>query len=261
MTGVTDMDAMHTTTLPAGHVVTGELPLYDRVETLSPDRHGHLALRPAQDYGFAAASPTVHITIDEFEPAMMDYPIIFYGPRRRAAVVTGLTRDRNLFVSPEGRYAPGAYIPAYLRRHPFVLASAAQDADHRSVVCIDAGSARLVPLEQPDAEPLFVDGAPSAAARTAIDFARAYDEAERRTEAFTALLDEFDLLEPRQASFRPRPDAEAVTLLDYAAVSREKLEALAPAHLEVLREQGVVAAIYAHLFSARRWDVLPIWSA
>ena len=252
---------METINLSGNHAVTGALPLYRSVEALSPDRHGALALRTAMpNFRFAASSPTLFVTVDEFEKAMMDYPIVFYGPERRAVIVTGLTADRNLFISSDGRYAPGAYIPAYLRRHPFVLAREDGESAERSIVCIDVESDRLVDRGAPDSTLLFEDGEPSAAARDAIRFAEAYRDAELRTEAFAALLDEHDLLEPRQAAFRPSEDSEPIQLLDFAAVSQERLAALDMARFEDLRQAGALAPIYAHLFSAAKWDVLPIWN-
>ncbi len=252
---------MRKITLPDEYRVAGELPLYTRPVPLRADRHGDKAILPSSaPFGFARHTPTVPVTIDEFERAMLDYPIVFYGPRRRAVAVTGLAADRNLFVSADGSYLPGAYVPAYLRRFPFVLACLAE-ADDRAL-CIEEDAACVVDRETEGALPLFEDGAPTAVVQDAMALCRACEDAERRTDALTAMLDELELFEPRQAHFRaPGETGVPTLLLDYVAVSRERVAELGAADLAALRDAGALAAIYAHLFSQANWDVLPVRAA
>lgn len=237
----------------------GALPLYERVAILDARRHGDCALLPADaPYGFASAAPLIAVTINEFGRAALDYPILFFAAEREAVIVTGLTADRNLFVAPDGKYAPGAYVPAYLRRHPFTLAR--REETGGNVICIDEASERLVPLGTPGAVPLFERGRPSEMVREAIGVCNAVDAAEARTRAFVAMLDDLGLLEPRQAYHSP-PGSERTLVVEYDAVSRAKLNALDPAAFVRLREDGALDAIYAHLLSAGNWDVLPLWAA
>jgi hypothetical protein len=247
-------------TLPEDCRVAGELPLYTRPVLLRADRHGGKAILPSgTPFGFAQRAPTVPVTTGEFERAMLDYPLVFYGPRRRAMAVTGLAADRNLFVSADGRYASGTYVPAYLRRFPFVLARLADSDD--MALCVEEDAACVVDREVEGALPLFDDGTPTAVVQDAMALCRAYDDAERRADALTAMLDEFELFEPRRAHFSA-PGTDAPTLLlDYVAVSRARLAELGPADLATLRDAGALAAIYAHLFSQANWDVLPVRAA
>jgi len=237
----------------------GALPLYEQVAILDAARHADCALLPSDaPYRFAGAAPLIAVTIDEFERAAPDYPIIFFAAEREAVIVTGLTADRNLFVAPDGRYAPGAYVPAYLRRHPFVLAR--REETDGNVICIDESSDRLVPVGTPGAVPLFEHGRPSVLVREAIGLCNAVDAAEARTRAFVAMLDTLGLLEPRQAHHTPTGGTRTL-VVDYDAISRAKLDALDPAELAKLRTGGALTAIYAHLLSAGNWDVLPLWAA
>jgi hypothetical protein len=247
----------------AGQQIEGSLPLYRSLAPLSVAQHAEIALlRPGKSYGFARTTALVPITIDEFEHAMLAYPIVLVGPARQAAVVVGLEPDRNLFVSEQGSYAPGIYVPAYLRCHPFALAKS--DSGEQTV-CIDESSDRLVPLGTAESDPLFVNGVPSEAAQTAVGLCRAYGDAERRTAAFVQLTEGYGLLEQREAHFR-RPAADGTPgapelLLDYSTVSRDRLNALAPAGLAAVRDAGALAAAYAQIFSAVNWDVLTLWAA
>ena len=237
----------------------GNLPLYERVAILDAARHGDCALLPADaPYRFASAAPLIAVTIDEFDRAALDYPILFFAAEREAVIVTGLTADRNLFVAPDGHYAPGAYVPAYLRRHPFTLAR--REGQDGNVICIDEASERLVPLGTPGAVPLFERGRPSDVVREAIGVCNAVDAAETRTRAFVTMLDDLGLLEPRQAYHSP-PGGARMLVVEYDSVSRAKLDALDPPAFARLRQGGALAAIYAHLLSAGNWDVLPLWAA
>jgi hypothetical protein len=51
---------------------------------------------------------------------MRSYPIVFAGNGNLPVAVQGLERV-NLFVGRDGQWADRHYLPAYLRRYPFVL--------------------------------------------------------------------------------------------------------------------------------------------
>jgi hypothetical protein len=244
---------METVKLPKGRFVEGSLPLYQDLSLLTAERHGVAALLDAPSFAFAAGAPTVPLTVDEFEQAALDYPIVFVGPSRRAFAVTGLQQDRNPFVLPDGSYRGDAYVPAYLRRYPFVLV---QDPDQSQwVLAVDEYSTRLAPLDEPGARPLFVDGAPGEAVREAVGFCEAYANAERRTEAFAELLDELDLFEVREAHYQGEEGAP-VLLLGYAAIDRARFEALDDVAIARLRAIGALGPVHAHLLSQANWERL-----
>lgn len=248
---------MDTLALPADRFIEGVLPLYGNVTLVTAERHGDLQLAPDAAFGFARDAAIVPLTMDEFERAALDYPIVFFGPARRAFAVMGLTADRNLFVGANDEvFRPGAYIPAYLRRHPFALV---EDRDQgRWVLGVDETSVRLASA---GATPLFADGEPTEALRSVVAFCESYQNAQIRTENWVRILDDFDLLEARQAHHRPLDDAEPVLLLDYAAVNRDRLEALDAAAIMRLQALGGWGPIYAHLFSAANWERLAIASS
>ena len=50
----------------------------------------------------------------------------------------GVNNEENLFVDADGAFDYRAYIPAYVRRYPFVLAN--DETQDRMIVCIDRGS-------------------------------------------------------------------------------------------------------------------------
>lgn len=74
----------------------------------------------------------------EFEAASREYPIGFVdeGEAVYPAAVVGVRRGLNLFVGADGAWR-GAYIPAYLRCYPFLLAQTPPDT---FPLCLDDAS-------------------------------------------------------------------------------------------------------------------------
>src|SRR5690349_3481978 len=115
--------AAENTTTDAG-AITGNVLFYTNPEPLSREMHGKLGVsRVEKPFGFAKAGHVVPITVAEFGLAALSYPIIFAGEQRQPLAVMGLNAGDNLFVKADGTFDVGAYIPAYIRRYPFVLAN------------------------------------------------------------------------------------------------------------------------------------------
>ena len=74
---------------------------------------------------------------------------------------------------------PGAYVPAYVRRYPFILLE--NPEQKQFTLCIDEAAARL---GDADGEPLFQGDAPAVAALRARDFCSAFQAQAVATRAF-----------------------------------------------------------------------------
>jgi hypothetical protein len=236
---------------------SGNVLFYSKPEPLSRELHGKIGLRRVEKpFGFAAKTNVVPLTVGEFPMAALSYPIIFAGERYQPLAVMGIGQGSNLYVGADGAFEVGAYIPAYIRRYPFVLAN--DQARGQLVVCIDRSSSLL----GEDCELPFFDEKGEATAYTngCIEFCNNFETEGRRTEAFVNLLKELDLFEVKRATMTPaNPDGtpgEPQPLAEYFAVSEEKLKALAPEKLMELIANGAVAQIYAHLTSLIGWDRL-----
>jgi len=236
--------------------LTGEALFYVSPEPLSKEAHAGLGLKNLETpYAFTARTHLVPLTVTEFGPASLCYPIIFIGPEKTPVAVMGVNADENLFVDEKGGYAADAYLPADIRRHPFVLANDA--AAQRMVVCIDSKAPMIG--ENPDA-PFFENGEPSAYTKGAIDFCNNFEQEAQRTLSFVNLLKELDLFEDKTATYTPpAPDGaptSAQTIAQYQGVSEAKLNALSAEKLKDLASNGALSQIYAHLISLFGWDRL-----
>jgi hypothetical protein len=236
--------------------LSGNVLFYGKPEPLSVEAHSALGVDPVEKpYGFVAQTNLVPLTVTEFAPAALSYPVIFIGDARMPVAVMALRGGENLFVSDSGDFRPEAYIPAYVRRYPFVFAN--DEVQKRLILCID----RDAPfIKAGGATPLFVDGKPSPYVEQAMEFCNNFEQERQRTDAFVKLLNELDLLDTREAVFTPRnPDGTAgpqQKIAEYYAVSEDKLKALPADKLAELRDNGALGQIYAHLVSLLGWDRL-----
>jgi hypothetical protein len=235
----------------------GNVLFYTQPEPLSRDAHSSIGLKRVDNpFAFAAKTNVVPLTVAEFPMAAVNFPIIFAGDRHQPLAVMGVGQGQNLFVTDNGAFETGTYIPAYIRRYPFVLANDA--ARGQLVVCID----RAAPMLGEDYELAFFDekGEATEYTNNCIKFCNDFETEGRRTESFVSLLKDLDLFEIKSASFTPtNPDGslgEPQRLAEYFAVSEEKLRALSADKLKELVGNGAVAQIYAHLTSLSGWERL-----
>jgi hypothetical protein len=245
---------MTDTTNAAG--LTGNVLFYAQPEPINAEEHGDLGVNPIDHpYAFMGKSHLVPLTVTEFAPAALSYPVIFVGDAKQPVAVMGLADGENFFVEASGAVRGDCYIPAYARRYPFVFANDTEQG--RMILCID----RAAPFISKGGQvPLFENGQPSAYVTGAMEFCNNFEQERQRTESFVALLTELDLFETREAVFTPR-DANGVAgqpqkLAEYTAVSEDKLRGLSAEKLAELRDNGALGQIYAHLTSLLGWDCL-----
>jgi hypothetical protein len=236
--------------------LAGQVLFYNNPEPLNVEMHGSLGVnRTEKPYAFVGRTHVVPLTVTEFAAAALSFPIVFVGDAKTPLAVMGLQDGANLFVSPQGDFKPEAYIPAFVRRYPFVFAN--DDANERLILCVD----RLAPFisDKPDV-PFFENGQPSAYTQNAMQFCNEFEGERRRTDSFIDMLKDLDLFVVREAVFTPaNPDGTPGTpqkIADYYAVSEEKLRELPPAKFVELRDNGALGQIYAHIISLLGWDRL-----
>jgi len=243
--------------MPPAAEFSGNVLFYSKPEPLSRELHSKIGLRRMdRPFGFAATTNVVPLTVGEFPLAGLSFPIIFAGERYQPLAVMGIRQGTNLFVGADGAFELGAYIPAYIRRYPFVLAN--DQSRGQLVVCIDRAASMLG--EDYDLAFFNENGEPTDYTNGCIQFCNDFENEGRRTESFVSLLRELDLFDVARATFTPNnPDGtpgEPQPIAEYFAVSEAKLKALPPEKLLELVGNGAVAQIYAHMMSLTGWDRL-----
>jgi len=248
---------MTTTQTPAGEI-TGSVLFYSRPEPLTPELHGKLGVKRLDGpFKFAKAGHAIPLTVGEFPVAAVTGPIIFVGEEKLPLSVMGLNAGDNMFVRPDGLFEPGVYIPAYVRRYPFVFAN--DDQNQQMVLCVDRSADFVV--EGGDLPFFDAAGQPSDYTKACMEFCNNFEMERQRTMSFVQLLKDLDLFELKTATFTPptaegQPAPEPQKIAEYFGVSEEKLNKLPAEKFIELRDNGALAQIYAHLLSLVGWDRL-----
>ncbi|MDR0480740.1 MAG: SapC family protein [Gallionellaceae bacterium] len=232
---------------------------YEKPVALNRERHRHLKLssrlgRSGQSgqFGFARATNSVLMAASELNEASRDYPVVFVGnaggPYMLAGLV-GLHDNENLFVNADGHWKADAYIPAFVRRYPFVLAD---DGQGQLTVCIDES---FPGLNEDEGEALFDDeGKDSSLLQGALEFLKLFHAEMQRTGAFCARLAELDLLVAK--TIRVERNGKQEVLNGLYIVDEQKLRDLTDAQVLELYRNGYLSWVYAHLHSLGNADRL-----
>lgn len=222
---------------------------YERAVALNRERHQKLKIRILPNhFSFAAKTNSVLLAGSEFAEACRDYPIVFVGSQGgpfTAAALVGLGDKENLFVDAAGNWAAGTYVPAFIRRYPFVLAGA--ETAETLTVCVDEA---YQGLGEEEGEALFgTDGQESEYLKNVVEFLRLFHGEMKRTAAFGAKLAELDVLVPKVVTIER--NGRKQTLEGLWVVDEAKLNALDDAKMLELVRTGYLGWIYAHLLSLR----------
>jgi len=233
--------------------VTGEMFLYSRPELLNARDHGSLGINPSeQPYAFAKSAKFVPIAAAEIVSAQRHFPVVFSGPKQPTplAILSVLDSD-NLFVDENGQWAPGVYIPAYLRCYPFAVAT--RNDDQFSVVVDRAAQCISEDAEQPFFE---AGNELTAPIRARVDYCANYHAYLKGTASLGEKLSKLELLNGQQASFTVEGAGEKKASKTYIAVDIEKFGKIDAETLHGLHADGTLSAVYAHLFSLDNWNNL-----
>lgn len=232
------------------HPSSVDQPLfYRKPELLSSDVHADWRLKDG-DSSFAAETAFVPIVAGELAAAARSYPIVFAASDAQPIAVLGLERA-NLYVT-NGQWAEEAYLPAYVRRHPFGFVATVNPDGF--ALAIDAGSDRVTPSGDEGAA-LFEDGKPSELTRQALAFCDTFQSEAAATRAFAEALKAQDLLIDRRAD-ATLPDGRKLGLDGFQIVDAEKLSTLADDVVLDWHRRGWLALVHFHLASLERFSEL-----
>ncbi len=220
---------------------------YKKVTALSRDIHGSLRLEPIHDYSFAADHHWMPVAGVEFVSAARRFPIVFikdqgsYSP----VLVTGLVNGENAFVDGKGAWRKDTYIPAFVRRYPFVLADVGAQQNGLTV-CIDEAYSGW---NKTSGEQLFTkEGKNSTYLEEMLRFVNGFYVEMKRTAEFCAEVSKLDLLVKRSLSVQTA-QGTSYGLTDVYIIDEQKIAQLQNQQLHKLNRAGMLGWIYAHLIS------------
>ena len=138
------------------------------------------------------------------------------------------------------------YVPAYIRRYPFMLARLRPDAQELSL-CFDPTADTLGAFDEGDA--LFDGSEPTELTRNILSFNESFEQAGARTAAFIQELREMELLMEGEVSIQHEGYEQPFVYRGFQMVNEEKLMDLRGDQLRKMSKSGMLPLIYAHLFS------------
>ncbi|WP_102829987.1 SapC family protein [Bartonella bovis] len=224
---------------------------YKNVTPINKTFHRSLKFNPSQDMSFAKDTHWVPLASDEYFQAALDYPILFMSAedeqKKRhytSIALVGLSNDVNNYITADKSWQRDTYIPAFIRRYPFVLAQI-QDQKELSV-CFDQQSGMFNDVT--GIELFNSDGSISPFMEERINFLEHFKIGMERTAEFIDTLVKMELLCQKSINVKNDKGLSA-QLEDFWIVDEEKLHKL-PAHqLAKLHKNGFLGRIFAHLLS------------
>lgn len=227
--------------------VPAALPLfYKEPAIINVEQHRNLTIAPSpKGYSFASEAHFVMLTAVEFPQACREYPILFSATDDgtvRPLALLGIQQGENLYVDETGAWK-ASYIPAYVRRYPFIPA---ETGSPELPVCFDQA---FDGLNIEEGQRIFDEsGEQTEYCRHIQAFILDYQNQQPPTAAFAEKLKELGLFRHMDATFELN-DGRKFVLQGFLVVDEEKLARLGDVAVLDLFRKGYLGLIYAHLAS------------
>lgn len=245
-----------------------QTPLFYRNPVvMSREKHADLRLVADADYSFASKGASVPLLMREFVAASGSMPVVFVTGQDKATSAQALlaaSTEGNKFVEHDGSWRQGEYIPAYIRRYPFIFADVPANAPHEGastlVLCIDEAAPQVLRADADryaDGLALFDNGENTDQADRALSFCNLYQRDWLETQQFIGELQSMNLLVDRQIELswpgEKSAQRQQKVLQGIETIDPGRLQQLSDSKFLRLRKLGYLAPIYAHLSSLARF--------
>jgi len=227
-----------------------QLPLfYNDLLPLNSRDHAEWKVGELENASFLAQTHAVPLTSDEFIDAQRHFPIVFTaGQNPLPIALFGLNEGVNTFMGSDNKLTSLVYVPAYVRRYPFMLAKLRPDAEELSL-CFDPTVGVIGKRDEGLA--LFdAEAKPTEYTQGVLEFCRRFEESGQRTKAFMDELIKLGVLMDGEIAItrNDMPD-KPFLYRGFQMVNEEKLRDLPLETLDKLNKNGMLILIHAHLFS------------
>lgn len=223
------------------------LPLfYKGLAPLSSQLHPTHGLKPRESLEFTRHTHAIPVTVDEFAIVQRFYPIVFgLGDNPAPLALVGLQEGHNLYLGADGQWESNHYIPAFVRRYPFMLARLSPQSEDLSL-CFDEASGQL---EAGAGEALFNGADPTDTTKGILAFCEQFEQAVFRTRAFMDELAKLDLLMDGEVTIQREGLSEPAIYRGFRMIAEDRLQNLRGDQARKLVQSGMLGLGYAHLFS------------
>lgn len=231
------------------------LPLFYRdPRPMDPNVLGSFGLKRGKGFSFSRTTHAVPISLAEFALAQKHYPIVFApGNPPLPLIALSLMRNENLFVDAEGNWAEDCYVPAYVRRYPFVLGELPNE--ERMFLCVDVAN-DIVTDKAPDL-PFFENQKPTEVVNQALELCKRFHEDLVLTKAYCEELNKQGLLKETELTYTA-PDGQQVAAGSFVTIEPQSFDQLADNVFMDFRRRGLLPPVYMQQASQSNWARLAI---
>lgn len=225
------------------------LPLfYKDLVPLNSSEHGAFKSRQLDNAKFMQDQHAIPLTVEEFVVASRNYPIIFSaGDNPVPLALMGMNEGVNVFLDDEAKFVSPVYLPAYIRRYPFMLARIRPDSDELTL-CFDPSSDVVGDFKK-EGTALFDGTEATETTREILKFCEDFEQAGARTQAFVEELKKYELLMDGEVAIQQEGKEAPYVYRGFQMVNEEKLRDMRGDELRKISQNGMLPLIYAHLFS------------
>lgn len=219
---------------------------YKNLAPLNKVQHANWGIIGSNTFEFARNSNSVPLAAVEFPAASKDFTIVFAQNQDNVVpiAILGVRQGDNVFINEAGEWQ-AQYIPAFIRRYPFIFST--EDEGKTLTLCVDQDCNFI--NKEGEGEKLFTEkGENSEYLTKVIDFLQEFQGHTQRTEGFCKTLKSLDILEPMAAKFKT-PDGQDGSLKGFFVVNRDKLKKLSAEQIFELTQTDALEMIYQHLHS------------
>lgn len=228
-----------------------QMIFYNNIVALDRALHGEIKIKPpVLGFFYARRTNSVPILANEAAQCALEYPIVFAQGADGFVPIAllGLRDSENLHVNIKGEW-DARYIPAFVRRYPFVPG---RDAEGNLVVCIDEKSPCLGTGQ---GAPLFDDGVPTPRLESAVRFLDEFNQIAVATAALGRRIGELGLLLAADPLIE-FTSGEQFRLSGPHVIDEARLQALDKDTVHELLTSGALGLIHAHLISLGNFSAL-----
>ena len=221
------------------------MKMYNNIELITKDNHKDAGVANVEGYARAKELTSSMITMSEFYQSCKNYPIVFTKNEEEgwfSVALLGLEKE-NKFLDKKGVWKEGCYIPAYIRRYPFIYIKNEDDlllgfdADHK-VKKEQAGERHFFD-EKEETTPFVTN---------VLTFMNQVQNSTKATKEFIETLVEMEVLEESAISGK-NAEGKEISLNGFWILKEEKLDKLTKKNKAKLCEKNYMQAITAHLIS------------
>lgn len=228
---------------------------YKQPVPLSMERHGGKSINLQRRFGFAKDSNMVPVNMQEFSRAATSYPIVFTETAPASSIaILGLRQSQNLFVNDEGTWDGGVYVPAYVRRYPFIFSTGQEE--EQLVLCVDEADELIVDgTGDEDTQAIYDGEEASEVVKKMLEFCAAFHRQSLATREFVDELETRELFRPGTVTIS-NESGEQFNLRGFRIVDEAKFNALPDDAFLEFRRKGWLQAVTAHLISIQNLAAL-----